>query len=118
MNNAKYLGMHGTSGRALTDINHIRQSVTDILLTPQGSRPMRRAYGSLLSELMAQPQSEALRLQIMAACYSAILAWEPRITLTGITFNTTYDGKMVVDITGTRIDTPGALALSISVSQS
>ncbi|MEB6334282.1 GPW/gp25 family protein [Serratia rhizosphaerae] len=116
MNNAKYLGMNRASGEAITDIDHIRQSVADILITPQGSRPMRRAYGSLLSVLLDQPQNDALRLQIMAACYSAILAWEPRVKLTGITFNTTYNGKMVIDITGTRTDAPGALTLSIPVS--
>ncbi|MEL5381137.1 GPW/gp25 family protein [Serratia ureilytica] len=116
MKSAKYIGMNRGNGRTLTDIEHIRQSVADILITPQGSRPMRRAYGSLLSELLDQPQNDALRLQIMAACYSAILAWEPRVKLTGIAFNTTYDGKMVIDITGTRTDAPGALSLSVPVS--
>lgn len=116
MNNAKYVGMDRATGRGLTDIDHIRQSVADILITPVGSRPMRRAYGSLLSELLDQPQNDALRLHIMAACYSAILAWEPRVKLTSITFNTGYDGKMVVDLTGTRTDIPGALSLSIPVS--
>ncbi|MGJ3745443.1 GPW/gp25 family protein, partial [Yersinia pseudotuberculosis] len=86
----------------ITDADHISQSIADILITPVGSRVMRRAYGSLLSELIDQPQNPALRLQIMAASYSAILRWEPRVKLTSITFETTFDGKMVVDITGTR----------------
>ncbi|MNE79679.1 Lysozyme [compost metagenome] len=116
MNNAKYLGMNRGSGRTVTDLEHIRQSVSDILITPIGSRTMRRSYGSLLSELLDQPQNDVLRLQIMAACYSALLQWEPRIQLSGITFNTTIDGKMVVDITGNRIDTPDTFSLSVSVS--
>lgn len=49
MNNAKYLGMNRGSGRTVTDLEHIRQSVSDILITPIGSRTMRRSYGSLLS---------------------------------------------------------------------
>ncbi|HBE9179422.1 TPA: GPW/gp25 family protein [Serratia fonticola] len=73
MNNAKYVGMDRATGRGLTDIDHIRQSVADILITPVGSRPMRRAYGSLLSELLDQPQNDVLHLHIMAAYYSAIL---------------------------------------------
>jgi hypothetical protein len=115
MSPAKYFGMHRDSGCGVADIDHIRQSVADILVTPVGSRVMRRAYGSLLSELLDQPQNDALRLQIMAACYSAVLAWEPRVKLTGISLHTTFDGKMAVELTGTRTDTPGALALSIPV---
>ncbi|ELI6453659.1 GPW/gp25 family protein [Yersinia ruckeri] len=116
MTNAKFLGMNQISGRAVSDLEHIRQSVADILITPVGSRPMRRAYGSLLSELIDQPQNPALRLQVMAASYSAILRWEPRVSLTGITFETTYDGKMVIDITGTRSDTAATFSLSVTVS--
>ena len=40
-----YSGMNNTSGKAITDIDHLRQSVRDILLTPQGSRIARREYG-------------------------------------------------------------------------
>ncbi|AVJ16359.1 GPW/gp25 family protein [Serratia rhizosphaerae] len=116
MNNAKYIGMGRNSGRAINDIEHIRQSVSDILVTPIGSRVMRRQYGSLLSALLDQPQNDALRLQIMAACYSALLQWEPRIRLTEIAVNTTFDGKMVVDLTGSRTDTPDNFSLSVSVS--
>ncbi|EPD7661448.1 hypothetical protein ACSD1U_003074 [Escherichia coli] len=47
-----YSGMNNTSGKAITDIDHLRQSVRDILLTPQGSRIARREYGSLLSALI------------------------------------------------------------------
>ncbi|ELI8163616.1 GPW/gp25 family protein, partial [Yersinia enterocolitica] len=79
MTTAKYLGMNRNTGRAITDADHISQSIADILITPVGSRVMRRAYGSLLSELIDQPQNPALRLQIMAASYSAILRWEPRV---------------------------------------
>nr|WP_239828004.1 hypothetical protein [Yersinia enterocolitica] len=52
----------------------------------------------------------------MAASYSAILRWEPRVKLTGITFETTIDGKMVVDITGTRTGSAAPLSLTIPVS--
>ncbi len=116
MNNATYLGMNRDNGRALTDMEHIRQSVADILITPIGSRPMRRSYGSLLSELIDQPQNDALRLQIMAVCYSAILRWEPRIALSGITFATTYDGKMVVELSGNTVSPQADISLSIPVS--
>jgi phage baseplate assembly protein W len=116
MTNAKYIGMSRDTGRGVEDLAHIQQSVSDILRTPVGSRVMRRDYGSLLSMLTDRPQNAALRLQIMAACYSAILKWEPRVRLTGITFETTFDGKMVLDITGTRKDTSAAISLTLPVS--
>jgi len=69
MTTAKYIGMNRETGGTLTDLDHIRQSVRDILLTPVGTRVMRRQYGSLLSALLDQPQNKALNLQIMSASY-------------------------------------------------
>lgn len=112
----RYSGMSRDTGGALTDLDHIRQSVRDILLTPVGSRVMRRSYGSLLSSLIDQPQNEALRLQIMSACYMAILQWEPRVRLTGISYESAFDGGMVVEITGSRTDTAQDFSLTVPVS--
>ncbi len=97
-----YLGMSQSNGKAITDMDHLRQSVRDILLTPQGSRIARREYGSLLSVLIDQPQNPALRLQIMSAVYMALSRWEPRLTLDSITISSNFDGSMLVDLTGQR----------------
>ncbi|EMX2131376.1 GPW/gp25 family protein [Citrobacter werkmanii] len=95
-----YIGMSRNDGQAIEDTDHLRQSVRDILLTPQGSRLARREYGSLLSVLIDQPQNPALRLQIMSAVYVALNRWEPRLTLDSITINGNFDGSMVVELTG------------------
>ncbi|MDU6412812.1 MAG: GPW/gp25 family protein [Yersiniaceae bacterium] len=116
MSTENYIGMSRESGKTVADLEHIRQSVRDILLTPIGTRVMRRTYGSLLSALIDQPQNAALRLQIMSACYTAILQWEPRITLTAISYESTFDGGMVVDITGNRTDTAQGFSLSVPVN--
>ncbi|EJM4146216.1 GPW/gp25 family protein, partial [Salmonella enterica] len=102
---ARYLGMNRNTGIGISDSEHISQSMRDILLTPVGSRVMRREYGSLLSALIDMPQNPALRLQIMVACYSAIQKWEPRIRLISISFERGDTGEMYVDITGMRTDT-------------
>lgn len=70
-----YLAMNRYNGKATTDIGHIRQSMRDILITPEGSRIARRDYGSLLSVLIDQPQNDVIRLQVMAAVYVAISRW-------------------------------------------
>lgn len=108
-----YLGMNQGNGKALTDTEHLRQSVRDILLTPQGSRIARREYGSLLSVLIDQPQNPALRLQIMSAVYMALSRWEPRLSLDSITISSNFDGSMVVDLTGQR-NNGSPVSLSVS----
>lgn len=113
---ARYMGMNRSTGLGISDTEHISQSVRDILLTPVGSRVMRREYGSLLSALIDMPQNPALRLQIMVACYSAILQWEPRIRLTNISFERAETGAMYVDITGTLADTGAPLSSTVSLS--
>jgi hypothetical protein len=114
MSTATWSGMQRDSGLQLTDIDHIRQSVRDILLTPQGSRVMRRDYGSLLSALLDQPQNETLRLQIMSACYMALLRWEPRITLDSIRYQPGFDGSMEVALSGTRNQSTFFLSIPVS----
>lgn len=111
-----YTGMSQGNGRALTDTGHLRQSVRDILLTPQGSRIARREYGSLLSELIDQPQNPALRLQVMSAVYVALSRWEPRLKLDSITISSSFDGSMVVELTGKRNNgAPVSLSVSTGV---
>lgn len=112
----KYSGMNRDTGTVADDIEHIRQSVRDILITPVGTRVMRREYGSLLSALIDMPNNGALHLQIMSACYMAILQWEPRIKLTGISFDPDFNGGMVVEITGSRTDSRQDFSLTVPVS--
>ncbi|EHM3266169.1 GPW/gp25 family protein [Salmonella enterica subsp. enterica serovar Wagenia] len=108
-----YIGMSRNDGLAIADTDHLRQSVRDILLTPQGSRLARREYGSLLSALIDQPQKPALRLQIMAAVYVALSRWEPRLTLDSITINGNFDGSMAVELTG-HSNNGAPVSLSVS----
>ena len=113
----RYRGMNRQTGLSISEAEHIRQSLRDILVTPIGSRVMRRDYGSLLAAMIDRPQSPALRLQIMAACYYAIQKWEPRISLTAITFERSEnDGTLYVDITGTRSANGQPFSLTIPLS--
>ena len=61
------------------DLNHIRQSIADILLTQIGTRIARRTYGSLIFEFIDQPINHAILLQLSAATVMAIKLWEPRV---------------------------------------
>ena len=77
-------GMHITKGRSLDGLEHLRQSVRDILLTPIGSRVMRRSYGSLLPELIDANLTDLTMAQIYAATVDALRKWEPRLRVTRI----------------------------------
>lgn len=92
--------MNAKNGRKLEGIEHIQQSIRDILTTPLGSRVMRRDYGSLVPELIDMPQSDALLMQVYAATVIAVARWEPRIQVTGIRSNI-------------NIQQPGAVTLAL-----
>lgn len=102
-----YLGLTAATGRRITDIDHIRQSVRDILLTSVGSRLMRREYGSLLPQLIDQPLHGATLLRAYAATVMALTRWEPRLRITRVQFG--IDGpQLTIDMQAVRNDGPRA----------
>lgn len=74
-------GMSRVSGALLSGIDHISQSITDILSTAIGTRVGRRDYGSLIPDLIDQPMTAANILRIYAATAVAISRHEERIRL-------------------------------------
>lgn len=75
--------MERETGEQLDDeIEHIKQSIKDILLTAKGTRVMRRTYGSNLYKLIDKPIAASLILQLSAACVMALQQWENRIAIT------------------------------------
>lgn len=76
--------MSASTGRAIDGDAHLRQSITDILTTPMGSRVMRRDYGSLLPELIDQPLVGATRVRLFGAVAMALMRWEPRVRITRV----------------------------------
>lgn len=100
-----YIGMNSKTGRTITDMDHINQSVKDILITPIGSRVERRDYGSLLFLLLDNPNTDATRLRIISATVMALNQWEPRIKLNSVNVSTDSE-KLILQITGSRTDKP------------
>ncbi|MEP4038514.1 GPW/gp25 family protein [Pseudophaeobacter sp.] len=90
------LGIDASTGKRLSGVSHLRQSVRDILTTPIGSRVMRRDYGSRLYRLVDAPMNDATRLDMMAATYEALEIWEPRLQLASIAFEMPVPGNVVV----------------------
>lgn len=101
-------GMNAATGRRMIEDEHIRQSCGDILKTPVGSRVMRREYGSLLPELIDHPAHGANRMRLMSATVMALLRWEPRIAVTGVSIDIDAAGTIPVDLQTVRRDGPRA----------
>lgn len=83
--------MSTTTGMAIGTLEHIRQSIGDILTTPIGTRVMRREYGSLLPYLVDAPMDQATVIDIIHASAGAIARWEPRVRVERIEVDTAAD---------------------------
>jgi len=106
--------MNRETGSAINDIDHIRQSIGDILTTRIGTRVMRREYGSLLPELVDHPFNDVTRLRVYAATAMALLRWEPRIHLTQVQFSeASLQGQIVLDVQAQQVDSNELHNLSI-----
>ncbi|ECC9539503.1 baseplate assembly protein [Salmonella enterica subsp. salamae] len=97
---ARYTGMNPNGTGTLNDTDQLWNSVNDILLTPLASRVMRRDYGSLVPDLIDEPQNDATRLQCMSAAVIALARWETRIALNTIDIRWSKDGRAVAELTG------------------
>lgn len=94
--------MNRYNGNPITDeVEHIKQSVADILTTQIGTRIQRRDYGSNVPKLIDRTISPVLMLQIAAASVTALSKWEPRLQISQ--FRPHFEGgKISVTIKGTR----------------
>jgi phage baseplate assembly protein W len=110
------IGMSTTTGRAIDESTHIRQSIRDILRTPLGSRVMRREYGSALFALIDAPMDRATILDIIQATAGALGRWEPRVRVKRVGVEGVAPGHVRIDLdllmrsTGQPITIADALA--------
>ncbi|KAF1072699.1 MAG: hypothetical protein GAK45_00134 [Pseudomonas citronellolis] len=109
--------MNRSTGSSIGTLDHIRQSIADILMTRIGTRCMRREYGSLIPELIDQPFNDYNRLRLSAAAVSALLRWEPRIRLSSVQFSSvTMAGAVVLQLECTLVDSNEPQNLSIPLT--
>ena len=111
-----WTGFNRDAGGNISDMEHIRQSVRDILTTPKGTRLMRRDYGSDLANLIDGPLTPGLRLQVISATYSALLQWEPRLSVSAIEVSEETHG-ITLTLHGHRRDTLSPITLHTSVNR-
>lgn len=93
-------GTHVATGKPVSGVEHLRQSVADILSTPIGSRVMRRDYGSNIPALVDQPDNTATQVRVYAAAATALMRWEPRLRLQKLRASRNRAGQLVLDVQG------------------
>lgn len=93
-------GMSGTTGKGLDGLDHLWQSIHDILTTPIGTRVMRRDYGSDLFSLIDRPTEPGLLIEVYAAVAEALDKWEPRFKLTYVKATAAEAGRLAIDVRG------------------
>ncbi|MDI9777798.1 GPW/gp25 family protein [Pseudomonas putida] len=94
------IGMDRRTGQPLAGIDHLRQSIEDILTTPLGSRRMRPEYGSQLRRFVDLPVNEGWKSAVQAEVARALGRWEPRLQLHRVKVVAVLDGQVSLALNG------------------
>jgi len=94
------IGMDRRTGQPLSGIEHVRQSIEDILTTPLGSRRMRPEYGSNLRRYVDLPVTGGWKSAVQAEVARALLRWEPRLKLERVRVIAVVGGQISFELVG------------------
>jgi len=82
----------------LEPLDHIRQSILDIVSTPIGTRVMRPEYGSRVPRLVDQPVTKSWKLSVYTAVAEALHRWEPRVRVNRVRIDAVGPGLVELTI--------------------
>lgn len=94
------------TGKGITDPEHLKQSIIDILTTRVGSRVGIRAYGSRLPDRIDQPINRRWVVNVYADIAVALYRWEPRLKLLQIKADASRAAQGIVGISLTGVYLP------------
>lgn len=103
------VGMNRETGQPLSGLEHLRQSIADILTTRRGSRRMRPLYGSDLPRMVDLPVTRGWISAVQAEVASALASrkdaygreyGEPRIRLRSVKVIAVAGGRIDLLLTG------------------
>ena len=94
-------GMNQATGKFISNLDHLRQSIKLILTTPIGSRVMLPEFGSEVIDLIDAPMTATNTLRLYAATITALERWEPRIEVRNVRIrNIDANGVVNLEIGG------------------
>ena len=103
--------MNINSGTNISEINHLKQSISNILTTPIGSRVMKRNYGSNLFNKIDHPINGELIAEIYLDIVESLFIWEPRFELDQMVVQNIEIGKIIIDLEGSFLNSGQKIAL-------
>lgn len=106
------IGVDRNTGLSLSGVDHLKQSIGDILTTPVGSRRMRPAYGSTLRRYVDMPVNDGWKSAVQAEVARALGRWEPRIKLERVQVVSVIDGQIGLRLSGEYLG--NALVVEVS----
>ncbi|WP_410952479.1 GPW/gp25 family protein [Pseudomonas sp. S1(2024)] len=106
------IGLDRRTGQPLTGLDHLKQSIEDILTTPLGSRRMRPEYGSNLRRFVDLPVNEGWKSAVQAEVARALGRWEPRVQLERVKVVSVLDGQIGLELTGQYLGNSAVVEVS------
>jgi len=107
------IGMDRHTGQPISGIEHLRQSIADILSTPLGSRRQRPEYGSKLRGFVDLPINAGWKSAVQAEAARALGRSEPRLKLERVTALSLLDGKINMLVAGEYLGDNFVLEVSV-----
>lgn len=95
----RWRGMSARDGRAVDGVEHLRQSIVDILTTYPGERIMRPEYGSRIRDLIDRPVNAQWLADLYFNVAQAISRWEPRVRVVRVSAEMQRPGHVTLDLT-------------------
>ncbi|MEX3614167.1 MAG: GPW/gp25 family protein [Burkholderia gladioli] len=115
-------GMNAQTGDFVDGAQHLSQSITIILSTPLASRVKRRTFGSEVPDLIDGAGNRSTLVRVYAAIATALMRWEPRLTLTKVAFDTEamvsgefFGGRVPIRIEGYTQGVSGSVSVGLTV---
>lgn len=94
------IGVDRNTGLSLSGVDHLKQSIGDILTTPVGSRRMRPEYGSTLRRYVDMPVNDGWKSAVQAEVARSLGRWEPRIKLERVQVVSVINGQIGLRLSG------------------
>ncbi|WP_114649089.1 GPW/gp25 family protein [Pseudothauera hydrothermalis] len=113
---SRWVGLDRAAGGRIAGLDHIRQSILDILTTYPGERIMRPEYGCRLRDLIDRPVNAQWLADLYYEVAVAVQRWEPRVIIQRVAAQTPRPGHVVLDLALRLKAAPQPQTLRVEVS--